>query len=88
MPCPLKFAEFKLLSPGEQEKVIWQNSREIMQQTDAVYSYILYQLHDFYIEIVYSIPLQLILTILAYEDSERLDRYLNSIDIEEIIHNC
>ena len=68
-----------------QEKMIWQHAEQVMQRNEGAYSYILYQLNSFYIEIKYSITLDEIVRLQAYEYCDKLDPFLLQINIEYLL---
>ena len=78
------FDEYKKLYPDEQEFLLWNRAVELLHKEEHSYKYILYQLDSFYIEVLYNISLDSIIDLIAFENVDRLDSYMEKVDINEI----
>ena len=80
----MTLSQFRLLDKDKRYIVWLAKSIEIASYEKEGYSYVLYRLDDFYIEIkfVKLFPGNIIFT--AFSDAARLDPFLQSIDISSI----
>lgn len=61
---------------------IWCKGEPVSARMDSFHRYELIQLYSFYIEIVYSVRVNTIQYIAAFEDIDLLDPYLEEMDID------
>ena len=77
----MTFDQYSKLSSTEQESLLWSCGVEIASRDEDMYSFMLYQLDGFYIEVQYSRSLELIIGILCFESTKLLDPYLEQMEI-------
>jgi hypothetical protein len=78
----MKLRQFKGLDETVQISIIWSSGVHVATRDDIVYQYLLYQVEDFYVEVWFHIELEVIHRFLAFEDMDRLDPYLEAIDLD------
>lgn len=77
----MNLKQFNGLEESVQIGVIWNNGVHVATRDDSVYQYLLYQVDSFYVEVWYHIELEVINRFLAFEHTDRLEPYLQQIDI-------
>ncbi len=80
----MTYRQFINLSETDQELVIWYKGVEVAGKLTSLYSFTLYQLDGFYIEMVYILPFNILKSFRPFEDIKELDYYLDDINIENI----
>jgi hypothetical protein len=73
--------QFNGLDESVQIAMIWDNGVHVATRDDEVYQYLLYQLDSFYVEVWYHIEFEVINRFIAFNSLDRLDPYLQQIDI-------
>jgi hypothetical protein len=77
----MNLRQFQGLEVTIQIGVIWNNGVHVATRDDEVYQYLLYQLDNFYVEVWYHIEFEVINRFIAFDDIDRLEPYLQRIDI-------
>ena len=80
----MTYRQFINLSETDQELVIWFRGVQIAARENQRYNYTLYQLDGFYIEMVYILPFNILKSFRPFEDVNKLDDYLDDINIDSI----
>lgn len=78
----MTFQQFNKLSAAEQEIAVWYVGVAVADRRENDNRYLLFQLDSFYIEIAYSITLNTVTRIIAFDDMELLEPYLANIQID------
>ena len=84
----MKLFQFSLLPQCNQLDILYQQGTFIGKIREGVAHKVLYQLHSFYVEIVYKKYRKHVDRIRCFESTNRLDAYLQQMDIEELINCC
>ena len=82
----MKFQEFKKLDETVKELICWNYGVEIAAREDKWYSYTLYQVDGFYIEVIYNKPSHTVRQFSAFESMTLLEPYLVNMNIEHVYH--
>ena len=77
----MTFQQFNKLSAVEQEIAVWYIGVAVADRFDGDNRFLLFQLDSFYIEITYAINLNIITKIVAFDNMELLDPYLENIQV-------
>ena len=80
----MTFTEYSQMGPVDQEFLLWSKGVEIAIRRNQLYSYLLYQLDAFYIEVRYCLRLDAIDKITGFEDMRKLDPYLAQVNISTL----
>lgn len=80
----MTFKEFKKLSKGQQEELLWGFGVELGRSNDALYSYVLYQVYGFYMEVKYCRKMETVEQIACFEDMSLIELYLPDFKIDEL----
>jgi hypothetical protein len=78
--------EFKLLDLNEQAQATWDLGTLMGCREDGEHHMVLYRVDDFFIEIHYHTEQNEITAIESFISEERLNPYLDKIDITELFH--
>ncbi|RYY66084.1 MAG: hypothetical protein EOO12_05220 [Chitinophagaceae bacterium] len=73
---------FSARTSGEQRRILLEEGAYLGHRKDSPWSVLLYQLRDFYVEVFFSMENLDIRHIEAFDDTDRLDPYLESISLE------
>jgi hypothetical protein len=78
--------QFDDLDEMEQRETLWENGEFVADRIDdsGVYRVALYQIFSFYIEVFYYIQNYVIKEIIAFNDYEKLDVYLEQYNFDEL----
>lgn len=68
----------------EQQEAILPQATELAERRDLHYRYRLFQMNRFYIEVKESLFYKIKREFYAFEESERLTKYLSEIDLSEL----
>jgi hypothetical protein len=86
MPAPtLSLQEFASLPVDLQSNYLWDNGIFLINHRDQRYCINLYSLHDYYVEVWYDTLLNQIHAITAFTTSRRLESYVNSVSITNLL---
>lgn len=77
--------EFNALAEIEKAACIWEYGVHISERFDDEYGYILYQIHNFYVEVQYTGPDNTIEKFVSFSTTTKLEPYISDIDINEIM---
>ena len=80
----MHFFEFLQLEEMEQLETLWYNGEQIGKRKETNYLILLYQVEGFYVEVFYHTREKTIKKYLSFEDLEKLDPYLDSIDLSPV----
>lgn len=75
---------FSTLSNEEKYQVVWSMAVYLCVNKAANCPSFLYQVNDFYVEVVYNETLSKIITIRSFTNPQELAPYLRKIDLQEI----
>lgn len=76
---------YNRLTLGEKTRFLWQDATFIERQEDKTHTRTLYHAHDFYIEATVSHKENRIVEITTFQSVERLDKYLDNINLAALI---
>ena len=76
--------QFNALDESEQAEAVW-SSVQIGDRRDDVYSFLLYQIDSFYVEVYYHREYNLIRKFRGFSNPDQLLPYLNQINIDELL---
>lgn len=82
----MTFNEFRQLGVDEQELALWSQGVEVGQRRDTWFSYLLFQVDSFYIEVRFNVREEMIDRIVAFEDTDQLEPYLPEVDIDALYY--
>lgn len=82
----MTFKEFRQLGVDEQELALWSQGVEVGQRRDTWFSYLLFQVDSFYIEVRFNVREEMIDRIVAFEDTDQLEPYLPEVDIDALYY--
>jgi hypothetical protein len=86
MPAPtLSLQEFASLPVDLQSNYLWDNGSFLINHRDQRYCINLYSLHGYYVEVWYDTLLNQIHAITAFTTSRRLESYVNSVSITNLM---
>ena len=80
----MNFYDFLQLDETEQVEVLWYNGEQIGRRREGEYLILLYQVEGFYVEVFYHSKLREIKRYLSFECTDRLEPYIESIDISPV----
>ena len=80
----MHFYEFLQLNETEQIELLWYNGEQIGRRKDEDHLILLYQVEGFYVEVFYHNKERAIKKYVSFECIERLDPYLEQIDLSPI----
>ncbi|MFL5742508.1 MAG: hypothetical protein ACJ75B_19955 [Flavisolibacter sp.] len=80
----MNFYDFLQLQETEQVEVLWYNGEQIGRRREGEYLILLYQVEGFYVEVFYHSKLREIKRYLSFDCTERLEPYIESIDISPV----
>jgi hypothetical protein len=73
------------LDEMEQADVIWEQGVLIGERKDEFYKILLFQVDAFYAEIYYHSHFNVIIKIVSFSDTNRLDPYLQNISLGDLL---
>jgi hypothetical protein len=73
------------LDEMEQADVIWEQGVLIGERKDEFYKILLFQVDAFYAEIYYHTHFNVIIKIVSFSDTNRLDPYLQNISLVDLL---
>ena len=80
--------EFNARPSGEQRRILLEQGAYLGHRKDNPWSVLLYQLRDYYVEVYFSMENLDIRHIEAFDDTDRLDPYLENISLGVLIEGC
>lgn len=81
---PMTLYQFKSLSEGEQGEALWEHGVHIATRKSMFYTLALYQLEDFYVEVIYDGVANRIKKLKSFSSTTLLEPYLEQISIDNI----
>lgn len=75
----MKYHEFNALAELERADTAWQQGVFLMERKEAFHRMLLYQLEDYYIEVVYHTHFNVVLKVGTFKDPELLNPYLSRV---------
>lgn len=78
--------QFNGLDKTMQARTLWSRGVHIGTRDDEVYQYMLYQVDAFYVEVWYHIELEVVHRFCTFIETERLEPYLEQIDIDGLLY--
>ena len=76
--------EFNSLAEHEKGECLWEYGVHVSERFDDKFGYILYQLHDFYVEVKYDCTDNCITKFTSFSTTTKLEPYINDIDINDL----
>ncbi len=76
--------EFNSLAENEKAECLWEYGVHVSERFDNKYTYVLYQLSNFYVEVKYDCDDNLILKITSFSSTTKLKPYIDDIDINQL----
>lgn len=76
--------QFKSLQHSNKTETIWEKGEHIASRYDGVYSITLWQIGAFYVEIYFDVLRNKITAFESFESVERLEPYLERVDISAL----
>jgi hypothetical protein len=77
----MTYTEYTLLEEHVKAKDLWSKGVNIGERSQGEYTIFLYQLHSFYVEVVYDEKRHEIVRLVPFADTQCLEPYLTGIDI-------
>jgi hypothetical protein len=77
--------EFNALSEFDKGEVLFKQGEHLTERFDEVYSYSLYQLNNFYVEVQYNGRINAITKFTSFCTLTKLEPYLDKIDISNVM---
>jgi hypothetical protein len=72
---------FEQLTEARQTDVIWESGTFLARRTEGFYNILLFQIDEFYTEVWYHSHFNVIIKILSFTDTDRLEPYLEKVSI-------
>ena len=82
----MTYSFFDQLSEAHQTDVIWEEGVFLARRTQGYYSIILFQIEGFYTEVFYHSHFNVIIKIESFSDTDRLEPYLDSIQLHALLN--
>ncbi|RYY88683.1 MAG: hypothetical protein EOO15_08255 [Chitinophagaceae bacterium] len=79
---------FNACTSGEQRQILLEQGAYLGHRKDDPWSVLLYQIRDYYVEVFFSMQNLDIHAIEAFEDTDRLEPYLERIPLEMLMEDC
>ena len=76
--------EFNALNEFEKGSVLWNYGVHLSERFENKTGFSLYQINDFYVEVMYNGSINAITRFTSFKTSTKLQLYLDKIDISEI----
>ena len=83
---PMKVKDFNLMDEVAQADVILQHGILLAERAYKEFKIVLYQVHQFYVEVYFHKTYQMIQGFRGFESLKHLDPYLAEIDIRELTY--
>ena len=77
--------EFDKLPIDEKALYLWENRAMTSDYVNGAFTVLLYQVHDFYVEIYYHTSLNEVYLISTFDNPEGLGRYIAHIEINKLL---
>jgi hypothetical protein len=81
----MKDRQFRTTKEIEQSRTLWERGVLLAERTEGYNKYMLYQLHDVYIEVTWHAHFNVIQKVSSFTDTEHLDPYLEHMDISAVL---
>lgn len=78
--------KFDSLGQTQQYEVLLEKAVYLSNRSDNNFSYILYQIESFYVEVKFDLVANDFIMYRAFDDMEELEPYLLEIDLDEVLH--
>jgi hypothetical protein len=79
--------EFNALSETDQGIALWDRGVHLTERSDHIFTYVLYQLDNFYVEVWYHRDFNAIQRFRPFNSMTALQPYLKNIDIASILND-
>lgn len=79
--------QFNTLSETDQATALWDRGVHLMERRDHVFTYALYQLDNFYVEVWYHRDFNAIQRFRTFNSMAALEPYLGNIDVGNILND-
>ena len=76
---------FKTTQEIEQSRTLWEKGTLLAERVEGHQKFMLYQLHDVYIEVIWHTHFNVILKVSSFTTTEHLEPYLDNIDISALM---
>ena len=77
--------QFNCLDEVRQIEIVWSNGVLVAARQEGFYKILLYQIASFYVEVYYQYFQGKMIKLKSFVDTDLLDPYLNTIDIEPLL---
>lgn len=77
--------QFNCLDEVRQIEIVWSNGVLVGARQEGFYKILLYQIASFYVEVYYQYFQGKMIKLKSFVDTDLLDPYLNTIDIEPLL---
>jgi len=81
----MTFQQYDKLEELQQAEAAWNKGVLLAEREVEFHKIMLYQLHEFYIEVTWHRHFNVILKVCCFRDIEHLEPYLPQIDIQDLI---
>ena len=81
----MKYNDFTTPEELEQVDAAWKNGTLLGMHTENFHTILLYELDNVYVEATYHTHFNVLLEVESFKDMERLDPYLEQIDIGSLL---
>jgi hypothetical protein len=83
----MKMYQFNCMDEVRQIELLWSKGALIGSRKQGFYKVLLYQVDSFYVEVFYEYFKGKMAKLNSFTDSDRLEPYLNSINIEALLNS-
>jgi hypothetical protein len=80
----MKDHQFNIMEEQQQATAIWEKGVFLAERIEGFHKFMLYQLEDFYVEVVYHTHFNVIIRVTSFSGTQFLDPYLVSINIDSL----
>lgn len=71
---------------SRQAHYTWQHGEHLAKVEGLRFDYDLYQLHHFFVEVIYNLELGQVESVEGFVSNEKLLEYVDELDISELLH--
>lgn len=76
--------QFNLFNETQQAEILWDKGVHLSERKDHIFTYVLYQIDGFYVEVWYHREFNAIQRFRSFSSLNQLDPYLKQVRIENI----
>ena len=80
----MKDRQFKTTQEIERSRTLWERGELLAERTEGFHKFVLYQLHDVYIEVMWHTHFNVIKKVSSFTTTDHLEPYLEQINIASL----